>query len=171
MAKKRLDLLLKEIKDPYVQENFYKLKLFIENLEVGSASTGPQGNPGPAGPQGIPGIGGTLTVVAGVTLSALKFVYIGADGKAYPGNSLSYDTSEVIGITLSSVVAGANVEIQHYGQLQDPSFTFGYSQTLFLTTMGNFSTTVPVTGHRVKLGQGLNNGQIFIDIDETVILA
>ena len=27
-----LDLLLKEIKDPYVQENFYKLKLYLERL-------------------------------------------------------------------------------------------------------------------------------------------
>lgn len=170
MAKKRLDLLLKEIKDPYVQENFYKLKIFMENLDVTTGGTGPQGSPGPSGPQGIPGVGGTLTVVAGEPLSAVKFVYLGADGKAYLGNSGTYATAEVIGITMTAASTGSNVEIQPFGPLQDASFTFGYSQMLFLTTLGNFSTTVPVTGHRVKLGQGLNNGQIFIDIDETIIL-
>ena len=62
MAKKRLDLLLKEIADPYVQENFYKLKTYIENLTTSGGGTGTQGLTGPAGPaglqgpQGIPGV-------------------------------------------------------------------------------------------------------------------
>jgi len=30
-----LDLLLKEIEDPYVQENFYRLKLYLNSLESG----------------------------------------------------------------------------------------------------------------------------------------
>ena len=171
MASKRLDLLLKEITDPYVQENFYKLKLFLETLQTSSGSTGPQGLPGPAGPQGAPGTGATFTIVAGETLSALKFVYIAADGKAYLGSSATFPQTEVIGLTKTAASMGSNVDIIPFGTVQDASFTFGYSQLLFLTTLGNFSTTVPVSGHRVKLGQGLNNGQIFIDIDETIILA
>jgi len=31
----KLDLLLKEIEDPYVQENFYRLKLFLEAFDAG----------------------------------------------------------------------------------------------------------------------------------------
>ena len=171
MANKRIDLLLKEIADPYVQENFYKLKLYLEKLQISTGGTGPQGTPGPAGPQGTPGAGATFTVVAGETLSAVKFVYLAADGKAYLGNSTTFPQTEVIGMTKTAASTGANVEIVPFGLMQDASFTFGYSQLLFLTTLGNFSTTVPVSGHRVKLGQGLNNGQIFIDIDETIILA
>lgn len=34
----RLDLLLKEINDPYVQENFYRLKLYLEQLSVGNTT-------------------------------------------------------------------------------------------------------------------------------------
>lgn len=30
-----LDLLLKEINDPYVQENFYRLKLYLQRLQTG----------------------------------------------------------------------------------------------------------------------------------------
>jgi len=170
IKQKRLDLLLKEIKDPYVQENFYKLKIFLENFEGGGAQ-GPAGNTGATGPQGAPGVGGTVTVIAGETLPALKFVYIGSDGKAYLGNSATFPETEVIGMTTQAGATNSILEIVPFGLVQDPSFTFGYSQMLFLTTNGAFSTTVPVTGHRVKLGQGLNNGQIFIDIDETIILA
>lgn len=169
MAKKRLDLLLKEISDPYVQENFYKLKTYIENLTTGG-SVGAQGTPGPAGPQGIPGAGGVLNLISGETLSALKFVYVGADGKVYLGNSASYDTSEVVGMTLQAVATGVSVQILPFGLAQDASFAYGYSQTLFLTTLGNVSTVAPSTGHRVKVGQGLDNGKIFVDIDETIIL-
>jgi hypothetical protein len=52
----QLDLLLKEIEDEYVQENFYRLKLFIDQLIVdgslGGSGAGPQGPPGAAGPPG-----------------------------------------------------------------------------------------------------------------------
>lgn len=36
----RLDLLLKEIEDPYVQENFYRLKQWIEQNNVGGGGGG-----------------------------------------------------------------------------------------------------------------------------------
>ncbi len=139
-------------------------------MAVSGGSPGVQGTQGPAGPQGIPGSGGFLNLISGETLSALKFVYAGADGKAYLGSATAFDTSKVVGMTLQAVAPGVNVEVLPFGLALDASFTFGYSQTLFLTTLGSFSTTVPVTGHRVKLGQGLDNGKIFIDIDEIIIL-
>lgn len=40
----RLDLLLKEIQDPYVQENFYRLKQWIEQNDVGGLSSGDGGS-------------------------------------------------------------------------------------------------------------------------------
>lgn len=33
-----IDLLLKEIEDPYVQENFYRLKLYLERLDSGGGT-------------------------------------------------------------------------------------------------------------------------------------
>lgn len=169
---KKIDLLLKEIKDPHAQENFWRLKNFLENLELNGLTGG--NIPGPPGPPGAPGADGAssnvFVLTAGETLSALKFVYIGPDGFAYLGNSTVFNSSEVIGMTTTAANAGNSVSIQPFGVASDASFTFGYSQMLFLTTLGNFSTTVPVVGHRVKLGQGLNNGKIFIDIDETIIL-
>ncbi len=48
---KRLDLLLKEIQDPHAQENFWRIKQYIESLGDGSLV----GPPGPQGPQGPAG--------------------------------------------------------------------------------------------------------------------
>ena len=57
---KRVDLLLKEIQDPHAQENFHRLKLYLENLKsstgAGSGSVGPAGPPGPTGPAGTAGV-------------------------------------------------------------------------------------------------------------------
>lgn len=36
----RLDLLLKEIQDPYVQENFYRLKLFLQQAKLSGGGVG-----------------------------------------------------------------------------------------------------------------------------------
>ena len=55
--KNKLDLLLREVADRYSQENFYKIKTFLENLEMTTA-TGATGPQGPAGPKGDPGTAG-----------------------------------------------------------------------------------------------------------------
>lgn len=170
---KRLDLLLKEVVDPVSQENFWRIKNELEALKKSIDSTGAVGPSGPAGPpgvQGAPGAGANFEVLSGETMPALKFVYIGADGKIYLGNSTVYATSLVVGITLTAGAINTIITVQPFGTVNDSSFNFGYSNPIFLTTLGNFSVTVPISGHRVKLGQGLNNGQIFVDIDETIIL-
>lgn len=51
---KKLDLLIREVQDAHAQENFWKLKLYLDNLET-NGLTGPQGPQGPAGPQGPQG--------------------------------------------------------------------------------------------------------------------
>jgi len=44
-----LDLLLKEIEDRYVQENFYRLKLYLERLDTGGTTIINQGGSGSTG--------------------------------------------------------------------------------------------------------------------------
>lgn len=61
MKLKSYDFLLKEIADPYVQENFWRLKRIFEDIE----QNGIQGPQGPAGPQGP--IGPTPTEVPKLT--------------------------------------------------------------------------------------------------------
>jgi len=169
---KKLDLLLREIDDKYIAENFYRIQKYLEalSLSVTEGPAGADGATGPQGPQGPAGASGSITLVAGETLSALKFVYVAADGFAYRGSSTSYTTSQVIGITITAASVGNSVTVATFGEVVDGSFSFGVSNPIFLTTLGSFSTTPPASGHVVKLGHGLDNGKIFVDIDETIIL-
>ena len=108
--------------------------------------------------------------LAGETMSALKFVYVGADGKIYLGDSNFALKSEVVGITVSAGAADAIINVASFGPVFDLTFTYGYSNSLYLTTNGNVSTTSPTTGYRALVGKGLNDGQIFVDIDEVITL-
>jgi len=49
---KNLDLLLREISDPYAQENFWRLRQIINDILQQGGAVGPQGPSGPVGPAG-----------------------------------------------------------------------------------------------------------------------
>lgn len=144
---KTLRLLLKEIQDPYVQENFYKLKLYLDNLEenflTGEGIVGPQGPAGPAGPPGTVGV----AEFAG----ALKVTRIAADtitiGDAvYAVSSTTVDLADfngalaeamVFGFALNAATAGQNVDVLILGVLTDPIFSvFSINSPLFLDSAG-----------------------------------
>lgn len=108
--------------------------------------------------------------LAGEAMSALKFVYVGADGKIYLGDSTDALKSEIIGITITAGAIDAIINVVSFGPVFDLSFVYGYSNSLYLTTGGNVSTTSPLTGFRALVGKGLNDGQIFVDIDEVITL-
>lgn len=108
--------------------------------------------------------------LAGETMSALKFVYVGSDGKIYLGDSTDALKSEVVGITITAGAVDSIINVVSFGPLFDAAFAHGYSNSLYLTTSGNVSTTSPVTGYRALVGKGLNDGQIFVDIDEVITL-
>lgn len=81
----RLDLLLKEIEDPFVQENFRKIKRYIDCLVQeggiggGGGGTGSPGPPGPAGPAGPAGADGN-TILNGIGAPSAA---TGVDGDFY----------------------------------------------------------------------------------------
>lgn len=108
--------------------------------------------------------------LAGETISALKFVYVGADGKIYLGDSTNALTSEIVGITITAGAIDSLINVVSFGPVFDVSFVYGYSNSLYLTTSGSVSTTSPLTGYRALVGKGLNDGQIFVDIDEVITL-
>lgn len=58
---KKLTLLLQQIQDVVVRENFRRIKEFLDNFEAtgGGAIPGPPGPPGATGPVGPPGAPGT----------------------------------------------------------------------------------------------------------------
>lgn len=109
--------------------------------------------------------------IAGENGSALKLVYSDFTGEVFvASNTGSYDEARVLGVALTAFTSGNNVEILTYGFLMDLSFNFTANDELYLDSLGNISTTVPLTGHRVPVGYALSATEIFIDIREIVIL-
>lgn len=144
--------------------NKYSLDTFINNstaspIPVNVVSGGTGGS-----------TGRYTQYMAGETMSALKFVYVGPDGKIYLGDSGFALKSEIVGMTVSAGAVDTLINVVSFGPAFDVTFTYGYSNSLYLTTNGNVSTTSPIVGYRALVGKGLNDGQIFVDIDEVITL-
>ena len=116
---RRLDLLIKEIEDVYVQENFRKLKRYLECFLDASNSgvagvqgrQGPAGSPGPqgiqgvAGPIGPPGDDATFVIegTSGQVISGAKLLTVDPQtGLLVYADSSTEDDSQVIGISLDA---------------------------------------------------------------------
>jgi len=107
---------------------------------------------------------------AGEIISALKFVFMGPNEKVLVASSAQYESSVVIGITISSAQEDENIRVLLFGKLDDPFFSFPVSASLFLTESGSASSTVPESGTRTKIGHSLATGSIFIKIEEPIQL-
>jgi hypothetical protein len=175
----KFDLLLQQITDPVVRENFRRLKSLIESGNLGGSGggVGPQGPPGatgPAGPQGPPGPGADalqLTFKATTAMSALRLVK--ADSLTHVGlatNNSTYEAAQAIGVTLNAAGAGADVDVLLFGKLEDVFFTFPLGATLFVGTNGNITDVAPSSGFLTQIGHALGTGAIFINVEPPVSL-
>lgn len=168
MAKQRLDLLLKEIVDPYVQENFYKLKVYLENTLVGGSggSTGPQGPQGPPGAQGPEGeadIRKTLDCAVGVAVDDWVYQSTTTDNFAITATDNS-PTKGVNGIVLSKPTT-TTCEVMFLG-ITTLAVARG---EMFLDASGQASNIAPATGYLQRLGISFGDGQVLIRPDWTRI--
>jgi hypothetical protein len=107
----------------------------------------------------------------GQTISALKLVYVGLDGKIYPAsNDIGYDEARVVGMTKLAGNLNQQRPVLVFGRIDDPSFTYPANTDLFLGTMGNIVAIAPTAGHYKLIGRSLGPGSIFLDIGTTIIL-
>jgi hypothetical protein len=74
-----------------------------------SGQTGQTGQTGPAGPQGPAGVvGASLTLTAGVAITAYQICYINSDGKAYPAQANSKNTMPGLIMASAAINGGAS---------------------------------------------------------------
>lgn len=151
---------------------------FIDAFD-GSQSPVKTGVDGKIDPTLLPAVSGVVdaakeieaTFTYGQTISALKLIYVGLDGRVYPATSqTTYDEARVAGITKLSGNANDQRPVLVFGRIDDPSFTFPVNADLFLGTAGNIVATAPSTGHHKPIGRSLGLGSIFLDIGTTIIL-
>jgi len=157
-----LDLLLKEIEDPHVQENFYRLKLYLEQIATGN-TTIVQGD--------------TVTNVAGaVALKKVMSCDVSVNINDWVYQSTTVDNlaiaavdhnplKPVIGIVVTKP-ATTQCEVMFLGVTP---FASGRGQ-LFLGITGQASDVAPSTGYIQKLGMGFGDGDILVRPEWTRIL-
>lgn len=166
---KRLDLLFREVQDSVAQENFYRIKAYMDNL----ASTGLVGPPGISG--GVADFAGALKVTrtASVAITLGDAVYaISSTHVGLADASNTVTEAMVFGFALNNASPGADVDVLILGVLEDPIFSiFTVNSPLFLDEAGGITDVQRTTGYHVVIGKALGGNQIFVSIKDPVVIA
>lgn len=129
---------------------------------------GQGGGPGP-GPTSVDQV--VKTYVLGETVSALKIVRLGVDGRAYLADSISsYENTQAIGMTKTAGIENSVVEVVTFGVISDPLFSYTLNFDLFLTSLGNLSESISELLFHKRVGQSLGGNAILINIEDTIEL-
>ena len=170
----QLNLLLKEIQDPYAQENFYRLKLYLEN-QLGSTGSLTQ----------------VINNITTGTLNAqsatkLKITRIAQEPilsqevvKAYSDThvnlataNLLRDNATVLGVSDNDAAVGENVDIILLGVVSNPAFSvFSLHDPLFLDVDGGITNVKRTTGFHTIVGECLGGNQILFKAEKPITLA
>lgn len=166
---KRLDLLVREVQDPHAQENFWRLRRLIEDLE----STGIVGDTGPQGPQGAPGPAGPaattvpkLVVTFDTDVGTLATHLVRVTGtntvQRITDNSSATIPNGVFGVGLSKPSA-LQLEVTFTGIVGGfAGFTVG--SPLFISTSGVPTHTPPATGMVQQIGFAVSTSELFVQL-------
>lgn len=101
---------------------------------------------------------------AGETISALQAVYQ-SRGSVYRGDHASLVEASVIGLAVTSGLAGETVQVLEFGVISDASFSFAPADLVFLTDNGALSATSPPSGYLTRVGRAINPTTILVIID------
>ena len=148
--------------------NLPPLPMYWEALQL-QGPIGPQGPPGPMGSAGPSGDADNL-FVAGETLGGHRMVTLNADTQAiHADNTNTSHAGRVVGLTLGSAVAGAEVVVRHFGLIQETSWQWDRARPrVFLSTTGLITQTVPDTGFVCAIGYVVSVTQLFITIQPSI---
>ncbi len=166
---KKIDLLLKEIKDPHAQENFYRLKYFLESLELNGIVSGPIGPQGPTGPQGPPGAGSSEGYVLDtfdtpMATAANDFVVVTTTNTVakVPDNLTTTMPRGIFGVCSNKPTA-TTADVIFIGRVSGFSgLTVGLP--VFVSTTGTATHTAPTTGMVQQIGFATSATEIFVNL-------
>jgi len=129
---------------------------------------------GVQGPQGVAGettVSDSVTKVAGEILGGNRGVTIGSNGKAYyADNTIVAHANKVLGVTKGSAILDANVDIQTYGVMVEPSWNWDLAKMIFIGPNGTLVQDMPASGFALVVGWPLSTTSMMIDIDKPIIL-
>lgn len=154
----RLDLLLKEIEDPYVQENFRKLRRYLDCLDTGLA--GPRGLQGPAGAPGQDGSSDQKYIMnMPATVMVGDVVYQDYTQVNFADKFATNDSPDpFIGICITKETSTTGC-VQTRG-LYDLVIAQG---PLFVSATGTLQVGVPASGYWQRMGYSFGDGKIWLE--------
>ncbi|WP_260465959.1 hypothetical protein [Stutzerimonas stutzeri] len=133
-----------------------------ELLMTAAGEQGPPGIPGPAG-------GTAIQCSAGATLSALRVVY----ELAAQVFALDYRDAQhidlLLGITTSAAGAGAPINVQRSGVLDDSSWSW-LPGRIYLAADGALTQTPPSDGYCVLIGAATSATSIILNLQDPIEL-
>lgn len=163
---KRLDLLLKEIPDPYVQENFWRLRQYIDNIDQ-QGIPGPQGPVGPVGPTGpsatsVPIVSKVFTTDVGTAAGDLLVINGANTVTKIADNSAATIPQGIFGVGLTKPTT-TSIEVVFMGIVGVyGGFTTGGA--LFISTGGGLTHTAPTTGMVQRVGWAISATELFVQL-------
>ena len=139
--------------------------LYWEPLNL-QGPVGPQGDPGAMGAAG----GSSNLFVAGAVMGGHRVVTLDAHSQAiYADNSDVTHADRVVGLTLASTLAGAEVTVQSFGPVTEPSWQWDRAKSrLFLSNAGQMTQLLPVSGFVCVIGYVISETQIFVTIQPSI---
>lgn len=167
---KRLDLLVKEVEDPYAQENFWRIRSLISDLTA-NGIPGPAGPSGPMGPAGPPGPAASVvqqiivtfncpaTVAVGhlVRLTGLNTVDTIAD------NATATIPNGMFGIAYAKPTS-TTVDVVFAGKTTSAYVGLTIGAAVFISTGGVPTHTPPATGMVQQIGFASSTTEIFVHL-------
>jgi hypothetical protein len=164
---KRLDLLFREVKDPHAQENFYRLKSILSDIDATTGTPGPQGPQGPAGATGatpttVPKLVATFTTDVGTLVTHLVRVTGTSTVQNITDNSAATIPNGVFGIGFAKPNA-TTIDVIFTGIIGGyVGLTTG--SPLFISTAGVPTHTVPSTGMVQQIGFAVSSTEFFVQL-------
>ena len=122
---------------------------------------------GTQGPQGIPGASDNYVyLVAATDIGGHRAVAATSTGLTYAGTT----STNILGISVSAVVAGQLAQIQISGIITEPSWNWLPQTPIFVSDSGVLTQQVPETGSLFIVGYPVLSTQIFIDKQAPILL-
>jgi hypothetical protein len=135
----------------------------VRHVEVVS-----RGRQGPAGVSPA-----FLTKVAGAALSGHRIVRLNVSGEAiYASNATAADAGMTVGLTTAAASLGANIVIQTYGEITEPTWNWTADLPIYLGADGALTQTPPASPALFShiVGFPLAPTKMFIDLQAPIFI-
>ncbi len=130
-------------------------------------------NQGPRGPRGYGSDGSNdfIGLAGSGGLQSYQIVYIDSEDtlKAANSNNPSH-AGRVAGISTETVLEGEDVNIRVTGKVENPLWDLTPGKAYYLSTGGEISTDIPLTGFFQRIGRALNSTTLIVELGEPILI-